>query len=197
MKGFMEPKEMKFEGCYSTKKCENPYHHHEEDKPVNIGLKTDVVCGGDGPGSYKQYRRDNLMKDKPVEKREWCSHILWQEDDDSRMGNKLLKKSGCRTEGWVAKNIGGLHMIPSEWDQCPFAGCHAHRPIEEKRERLADILHDCYIGRTCSTRDKFNFVAQTALTAVIEVWERFEETGFHESGLTFPDYLKKELMEGE
>ena len=117
-------------------------------------------------------------EDKPVEKREWCEHI--------RFGLKMWI--------WMESN----RSLGPEYLFCER--CGKPRPKEvEKRKRLDEIFSEFSIVKgdaSCglSPLKKGEILAEVALTAVIEVWERYQMTEFpHHERPKFPAYLRKEL----
>lgn len=115
-------------------------------------------------------------KEKPVERKEWCEHMDYD----------------CGRSKWpITTN--------KEWKFCPI--CAAPRPEPEKPRKLAEILYEAGCDRNWKDRTGFSDefytkVATAAITAVLEVWERWEDKGIFgpETKPTFPDYLKKELL---
>lgn len=83
------------------------------------------------------------------EKKEWCSHIFFDEKTQNYWMHIFLP---------ISMSL----MIPTDWDICPVAGCGVSRPEEKtEREILLSLLQPDSFG---NSEQMFFYIADSILS---------------------------------
>ena len=121
------------------------------------------------------------LREESMEKKEWCSHIKHLISPTSW----IYSHDFGDASGYEAFNV------PDHQNFCPE--CGKPRPKEpEKRKLLWEVLAKAD-NTMVPNKGTYSKLAQAAITAVIKVWERWQDNSFTLG--RFPDYLRKELMD--